>query len=637
MSKLSLSGKSVTLWAALTLANLILPLAPALSETPYIRPDVRPEDHTFVQIYENYLPKIWRYGGEFNNDNNNWQVRMPTLQLTPIPTDVTPSKRAKLPSVDPPSHDQKLVARPNTFLIATNSCRPGVDPLGRFGILTLRGTMYSMESPTRIHLLRGRMLVASDDGRFQVRTRTAAIKLEAKAAAIIEATPSGITRVYCLSSYDINKPGTLVWFAKNVTDAPEAPAELNKLETAEAPPAPASDKEKATDKMPMVPLTPGQELVVTNNDASAHELIPVDTVARRPLKNAEAANLPEHVKIAEFSLAQMADYDALINCGRLRRGSLSKVAYLLREVFDRVVAFSVEQKDFPSMADTNFTNNLMRQVQEMADAGPANVLAQMAASAKSGSLTGGSTDDDGDTATPKTTSQADPVPPKPGAHFAGKPGVCNGYKEAFCGADTYAFASTDAIFHRQQNVITLEKGSLVCSTKRPYRFICGAKEVYMCNGAMGVINFDGTTLKVINMGDTKRDSMHLFVGGQTFAILPSREIIISANPPSLSDIFDPFQVGHRSTTSRYVEKVGWFTNSEVMLSDLVVHHQLVRSCHHNTRSRNAQALSELLIKNAAALAILHVNSNVNPFERGLPFDPNKQILRMATRCNSCLQ
>ncbi|MBI4532786.1 MAG: hypothetical protein HY711_02475 [Candidatus Melainabacteria bacterium] len=477
----------------------------------------------------------------------------------PIATDVSQIVRPGVPSE---SQLVYLEPHPGTFIFATNSCDAIGDKFNSYALRALRGSLYSVAGERRIDLARGRMLVASGAESVDIHAGAANITLQSGAVAIVETAANGLTRVYSLMAGQHEGAAVMVSFSSKL---------------------PARE---------FIGLMFGQEAVIANHELSEEECVPTDGIERHAVEEKIASSALRNARLFEYSLAQMAEYDELINCHQAHRLKGARLAKYLQTIYEDVLAYASLQEGFGAKAsklvqrDTRTT-----------------VGAEGAAAAVSARL------EDADSAK---------------------------YFNLVAEKGRLIAVRNDSRYKvKEPRAVRLEKGTFLVASKQPLKLYVQDKQVVISKGAVGLVQANATGLKVMNLGDFRKNSLQLVSGKHVIDLRPGQELVCTDSPPTLSDVFDIHQLGHRGISSRYVPELGWITSSEVSIKDVLTHHPLVAAMRIAGKHPTEKKVVAHMVKTAAIINLVHPSERI--FQQGQPEDETGSSMRVAARCNSCLR
>lgn len=479
----------------------------------------------------------------------------------PVSTDVT---RVNKPNVDWESPGGYIRVAPNAYVLATSSCYGLSDTQKRYVMFALRGSLYSVESYTHLTLHKGRMLVISNRVPVQVIAGGAKVTVASGASAIVETSGEGVARAYCLSADSKTKNGLVV----------------SKVDGADS-----------------VKVEPGQEIGVASNGVSVDLLKTSDGIARRPLVSGVAEKLAPEMRMWEFSLAQMADYDVSLGCRKVAEAT-DYPSLVLKKTYGNILDYSAKQEEFAGQLARGKSSPIKT---------TANKIKQALKFEKVASKTGA------DTGNYKVLSN-----------------------------DKFHYVVTDnQTLYKQDKPKTglpsfeLEKGKLLAFAQKPMQVTVGDLKATISGSALVLFRIDENRVKVINLSDLRRGSVKLTSGKHTLRLAAGQELMITDKMPDVVDLYDVHKIGHRSISIRPVDKLGHVTVSEVSLGDIVVHEPLVTAFRANAKTPQEKKLAIRLIKTAASLSVIRSKGGL--FQMGHPDDETGKSRHVASRCNECLR
>lgn len=479
----------------------------------------------------------------------------------PVSTDVT---RVNKPNDDYESPGGYLRVSPGAYVLATSSCYGLSDGQKRFVVFALRGSLYSVETYTHLTLHKGRMLVMSSRVPVQVMAGGAKVVVASGASAVIETAGDGITHAFCLSADNTTKNGISV----------------SKADGADA-----------------VKLQPGQEIGVASNGASVALLKTSDGIARRPLVSGVAEKLAPEMRMWEFSLAQMADYDLSLGCRTVAEAN-DYPTTLLRRTYGTMLDYSAKQDEFAAQLARAKSNPIKT---------TANKIKQALKFEKVSSKTGD---------------------------------AASNYK--VLSNDKFHYVVSDGQSELQQDKpktglpsFKLDSGKLLAFAQKPLRVTTDNVVTTVEGGAIVLFRNDENRLKIINLGDLHRKSVKITAGKHTTRLAPGQEFMITDKMPDVVDVYDLHKIGHRGISIRKVDTLGHVTVSEVSLGDTVVHEPLVNAFRMNAHTPQEKKLSVRMIKTAASLSVIRSHGGL--FQMGHPDDETGKSRHVASRCNECLR
>ena len=492
------------------------------------------------------------------NDKNVEKAPNQRYIQIPLATDVTAISKSGFPTL---SQMASLLVNPDSYILATNNCYGLCDQGGRFAVRALRGSLYSVEAENQVKLVRGRILLTAEKSPVGIAAGAAQVTVQRGSSAIVETSSSGLTRVYSLVAYEKDHPAAKV----ALSGALGAP----------------------------VGLLPGQELVVAAHNLSEEEMKATDGIERRPAEGGAVTALPEHFQLFEFALAQMANYDVLINCQHEGASATTKVARRLGSIYESVMDQSLLQKAFDSKV--------------------AKTVSPQSIASTSSSL------------------GSDSV-----SLVNRKPGEAK-YKTLISENGCLVAAYNDTVAKLEgSNTVTLSGGTLLVRSERPLRVKAGEHEVLTFKGAVVLVQSKEGALKVINMSDLRKKSVQVVSAKQVEHLRPGLEVVFTKGAPALGDIFDIHRLGHRYITSRIQSEGGWWmTTGEVSVKDLLAYHPLIASVRVHGASALEKKTTSQVLKTAAIMDVLR--RTANPFQQGEPEDESGSSAKIAARCNSCLR
>lgn len=483
----------------------------------------------------------------------------------PVSTDVT---RVNKPNDDYESPGGYIRVSPETLALCTSSCYGLTDGQKRFVIFALRGSLYSVETYTHLTLHKGRMLVISSRVPVQVIAGSAKVLVASGASAIVETAGDGITRAYCLSA---DKSAKSAGMTVSMVDGADA-----------------------------VNVQPGQEVGVAANGASVALLEASDGIARRPLGSSAPEKLAPEMRIWEFSLAQMADYDLSLGCRKISHAT-DYPTTLLKYTYGNILDYSAKQAEF--------SNQLAR--------GPQSVPVKT---------------------TVNKTKQAMKF-----EKVASKTGDSHAFKVMSCDKFHYVITDGQSLLNQDKpkepkaNMPSYElyNGKLLVYAKKPLKVKADNVVTTVEGGAMVLFKNDDNRLKIISLGDMHRKSVRVTAGKNTMRIAPGQELMITEKMPDVVDVYDVHKVGHRGISIRKVDALGHVTVSDVSVGDIVVHEPLVTAFRAYANTPQEKKLSVQMEKTAASLSV--VRSKGGLFQMGHPDDETGKSRHVASRCNSCMK
>ena len=478
----------------------------------------------------------------------------------PVSTDVT---RVDKPNVDYESPGGYLRVAPGAYVLATSSCYGLSDGQKRFVMFALRGSLYSVETYTHLTLHKGRMLVISSRVPVQVIAGGAKVVVASGASAVVETAGDGITRAFCLSADNSTKNGITV----------------SKADGADA-----------------VKLQPGQEIGVASNGASVDLLKTSDGIARRPLVSGVAEKLAPEMRMWEFSLAQMADYDLSLGCRKVAEAT-DYPTMLLRRTYGTILDYSAKQDEFAAQLARAKSNPIKT---------TANKIRQALKFEK----------------------------------VSSKTGDVSGYK--VLSNDKFHYVVTDGQSQWQQDKpkiglpsFKLNNGKLLVFAQKPLKVTADNVVTTVEGGAIVLFKNDNNRLKIISLGDLRRKSVRISAGKHTLRLAPGQELMITEKMPDVVDVYDAHKIGHRSINIRKVDTLGHVTISEVSVGDTIVHEPLVNAFRDNAKTLQEKKLAVRLVKTAASLSVIRSKGGL--FQMGHPDDETGKSRHVASRCNECLR
>ncbi|MBX9877714.1 MAG: YgdI/YgdR family lipoprotein [Candidatus Obscuribacterales bacterium] len=479
----------------------------------------------------------------------------------PVSTDVT---RVNKPNDDYESPGGYIRVSPGTFSLCTSSCYGLTDSQKRFVIFALRGSLYSVETYTHLTLHKGRMLVISSRVPVQVNAGGAKVLVASGASAIVETAGDGITRAYCLSADKTAKAAGMTVSMVGGADA--------------------------------VNVQPGQEVGVAANGASVALLEASDGIARRPLVSDANGKLAPEMRMWEFSLAQMADYDLSLGCRKISQGS-DYPTTLLKYTYGNILDYSAKQAEFAQLAR-----------------GPHSVPVKTTAN---------------------KTKQAMKF-----EKVASKIGDNQAFKVMSFDKLHYVITDGQSLLNQDKPKVgmpsyELYNGKLLVYAKKPLKVKADNVVTTVEGGAMVLFKNDDNRLKIISLGDMHRRSVRVTAGKNTMRIAPGQELMITEKMPDVVDVYDVHKVGHRGISIRKVDALGHVTVSDVSVGDIVVHEPLVTAFRAYANTPQEKKLSAQMEKTAASLSL--VRSKGGLFQMGHPDDESGASRHVASRCNSCLK
>jgi len=480
----------------------------------------------------------------------------------PVSTDVT---RVNKPNVDYDTPGGYLRVAPGAYVLCTSSCYGLSDGQRRFVMFALRGSVYSVETYTHLTLHKGRMLVLSSRVPVQVIAGGAKVLIASGASAIVETAGDGITRAYSLSADKATNNGMTV----------------SKLDGADA-----------------IKVQPGQEIGVASNGASVDLLKTSDGIARRPLVSGVAEKLAPEMRMWEFSLAQMADYDLSLGCRKVAEAT-DYPSMLLKNTYGNILDYSAKQSEFAAQLARSKPTLIKT---------TANKIKQALKFEKVANSTGEATN----------------------------------FKVLSNDKLHYVVSDGQSQFQLQPNkakaslpTFKLESGKLLAFAQKPLKVTTGNIVTTVDGGAVVLIKNDKNRVKVINLGDLRRRSVKVSVGKQTVKLAPGRELMITSNMPDVVDVYDVHKIGHRSISIRKINELGHVTLSEVSIGDTIVHEPLISAFRANAHTPQEKKLAVHMIKTAASLSV--VRSKGGLFQLGHPDDESGASRHVASRCNGCMR
>lgn len=485
----------------------------------------------------------------------------------PVSTDVT---RVNKPNVDYESPGGYLRVAPGVFALCTSSCYGLTDAQRRFVVFGLRGSLYSVETYTHLTLHKGRMLVISSRVPVQVIAGGAKVVVASGASAIVETAGDGITRAYCLSAE----------VAKDAAAPTNIGMTVSKVDGADT-----------------VKLQPGQEIGVASNGASVGLLTTSDGIARRPLVSGEAEKLAPEMRMWEFSLAQMADYDLSLGCRKISQAT-DYPTTLLKHTYGTILDYSAKQNEFAAQ--------LARLKDVQVKTTVINKIKQAMKFEKVASKTG--------------ESQNVKVLSNDKFHYV----VSDGQSRINEDKPKTGMPSYELV-----------DGKLFAFASKPLKVTADNIVTTVEGGAMVLFKNDNNRLKIISLGDMRRKSVRISTGKTTLRLAPGQELMITEKMPDVVDVYDLHKIGHRSISIRKIDNLGHLTMSDVSVGDMVVHEPLVTAFRANAKTPQEKKLSVRLEKTAASLSV--VRSKGGLFQMGHPDDESGASRHVASRCNGCMR
>lgn len=474
----------------------------------------------------------------------------------PFSADVT---RGRVPASVEQVLEQTLKVNPGTYVFATNNCYGLADANQHFRVYALRGSLYAVEGPFALKLARGRMLVIANDKAVKTSIGNNDITILPHGSAIVETGPAGsdLIRVFALTRANEKQDAAQVSFTTNIGN------------------------------QTIISVTSGQELVVGGHNLSDNELKTTDGIARRPVTN---ATIPAQTRMFEFSLAQLADFDAIFACPR-KLGQVGQKDSALKHLYHRMLEEAAKQEEFSAT---------------LADAKP-----------------GISVD-----ATYESVSEQE----KNLLASKAPPEECN---MLISEKNRLVLAPSTTLFRvENDDTLVLESGSILANSKRPLNIKVANKTIQVSRGAIAYIKVDRGNLKVVNMSDLRTETVKIAAGPHVLHPKMGQEVLITQDIPSLSDVFDSYKVGHRISMIRQIPGFGWVSTSHVALGDVIATSPLVSALPQNQKSKYEKKLAWRIKKSAATLA--EFNKNHGKLLYGEPEDETGATRRMADRCNHCL-
>ncbi len=317
-----------------------------------------------------------------------------------------------------------------------------------------------------------------------------------------------------------------------------------------------------------VPLMPGQELVVATHNLSYEELQPLDGIERKDISGS-LTTLGSQARLSEFSLAQMVQYDSLIGCINVGRSRGLDV------LVDQVNRLAHSQQDFSK------------------------------------------------------TLKSPPCNPSTAGNSSALRITYETLKDE---NDMLALATTGATVSVEGHDIHLDKGALLVTSKQPVRIQATGREISISRGAVALVDADHATLRVANISEASKDTLRVAYGNQSVSLIPGKQILFTADPPHLSDVYSSGKIGQRDIAARESGDY-WITTSEISLVDAVVHDPLVSALRKTGTSTVERQLITRLTKEAAIISIVHQGA---PFER-IESDQAIAAGSSSVRCNACLE
>jgi hypothetical protein len=474
----------------------------------------------------------------------------------PFSADVT---RGRVPASVEQVLEQTLKVNPGTYVFATNNCYGLADANEHFRVYALRGTLYAVEGPFTLKLARGRMLIIANDKTVRTNVSGNDVTVLPHSSAIVETGPAGsdLIRVYALTRANDKQDAARISFTTN------------------------------TDKQANISLVCGQELVVGGHNLADSELKTTDGIARRPVTNAVIA---AQTRLYEFSLAQLADFDAIFACPR-KLSQTGKKDSALKHLYHRILEEAAKQQEFAAV---------------LADAKP-----------------GISVD-----ATYESVSEQE----KTLLASKAAPEECN---MLISEQNRLVLAPGTALYKvENDDTLVLESGSVLASSKRPLNIKVGDKTIQVSRSAIALVKIDRGNLKVVNLSDLRTETVKIIAGTHTLHPGMGQEVLITKDIPSLADVFDSYKVGHRLSMIRQIPGFGWVSTSHVALGDVITNLPLVSALPQNPKSKYEKKLAWRIKKSAATLA--EFKKYQGQFLYGEPEDETGATRRMADRCNHCL-
>jgi hypothetical protein len=488
----------------------------------------------------------------------------------PVSTDVT---RVNKPNVDYESPGGYIRVAPGAYALCTSSCYGLTDAQKRFVIFALRGSLYSVETYTHLTLHKGRMLVISSRVPVQVIAGGAKVVVASGASAIVETAGDGITRAYCLSAEE--EKG-----ADNKLATNSIGMTVSKLDGADA-----------------VKACPGQEIGMVSNGASVDLLKTSDGIARRPLVSGVAEKLPPEMRMWEFALGQMADYDLSLGCRKISQAT-DYPTTLLKHTYGNILDYSAMQEEFAAQ--------LARSKDVQTKTTVINKIKQAMKFEKVASKTG--------------ESQDLKVLSNDKFHYVVSDGQSRlNEDKPKAGMPSYELIS----------------GKLLAYSSKPLKVTADNIVTTVEGGAMVLFKNDNNRLKITSLGDMRRRSVKISTGKTTLRLAPGQELMITEKMPDVVDVYDLHKIGHRGISIRKVDNLGHVTLSDISVGDIVVHEPLVTAFRANAKTPQEKKLSVRLEKTAASLSV--VRSKGGLFQLGHPDDESGASRHVASRCNGCMR
>jgi hypothetical protein len=163
--------------------------------------------------------------------------------------------------------------------------------------------------------------------------------------------------------------------------------------------------------------------------------------------------------------------------------------------------------------------------------------------------------------------------------------------------------------------------------------VSGSGKTVSIKGATALIQSNGVSLKVINLTDKSSKAVTVMNGTQSLTIANGHEALFTQKAPTLADVFDVHQIGHRALHSRDLGNNGWLTLSQVNLQDSLMHHPLLKQVHHTRNLNISKRIVDQIMLTAAIMNTL--GADRTSFQQGLPEDESGNSAIIASHCANC--